>query len=232
MQIRRVLHDEGRQVELCIEGARLTERTPLRTRALEHPGALEALVALHRRIHALSLAGMVEDPLLARGVVALSPPLESISIELPLGRAELERRLGEALTGLGAQALAHAAPLLLLSWPVGYRFAALFEARPRDRGGRDAVARAIAAHPPSDAAAAAELLRVALVQRNAAALAPALALLPAVRSFDSWMDVLELADDVGDRRHVPMLRALARGRVPADAREPLGELTREIQRRG
>ena len=231
MQVRRVLFGDDREVVLAIEGASLEERTPRRTRTVAYPGALEALVALDRRAHALCVAGMIEDPARAHGAVILPPPLESVSIELPLGRPDVERRLGEALADLGPRALPHVAPLLRLSWPVGYRFASLFEARPRDRGGRDAVARAIAAHAPGDAAAAGELMRVALLQRNAAALAPALALLSHVRSFDSWMDVLELVDDVGDRRHLPALRALGRGRVPADAREPLRELTHEIQRR-
>lgn len=231
MQVRRVLYEGDREVTLTVRGAYLEQASPSGVRSVEHDSPLAALVALHRSANTLSLRGMLEDGARACGAVVLPPAFAAVSIELPLSRPEVERRLGDALARFGAPALAHAVPLLLLGWPVAYRFAALFEVSPRDANAHRAVARAIARLDPGDIPSAGELFRIALVQRNTVALGPALALLPRVRSFDSWMDVLELADDVGDQRHLPALRALGHGRVPSDARQPLRELTREIARR-
>lgn len=231
MYARRVLRDEVREVVLVVDGRTITETTARASRSCEHARPLGALVALHRRATALTRAGMFEDTAASSGRITLGDVGLGATFELPLGRAEVERRLGDALAEAGAPALPFATPLLLLDWPVGYRFAALFEARPRDRAARAAVAAAIAALDDRDLPAAGELLRIALVQRNAAALGAALALLPRARSFDLWMDVLELAHDIGGHAHAERLRALGRGRVPRDAREPLRELVRELSRR-
>jgi hypothetical protein len=225
--VHRVLEDEGREVVLEVAGSSLSETTPSRTKRSEHRTPLRALVAMHRRASALGHAGMIDDVARSTGELTVL----DVRIELPLGRSEVELRLGEHLAARGTAGLPDAVPLLFLEWPVGYRFASLFEAHPRDRAARSAVATAVAELEPPEVAACGELLRVALVQRNVAALAPALALLPSVRSFDTWMDVLELCDDVGDRRHAATLRALAKGRVPKDARDSLGELARDLGRR-
>lgn len=223
--LRRVLEDDGREVVLELSGSSLVETTPSRRKSTTLASPLHALVAMHRRALALVASGMVEDVGRSRGVIELF----GLTLELPLGRSDVERRLGEHLASRGAPALPEAVVLLFLEWPVGYRFAALYEAHPRDRHARRAVAEAVAALAPG--ATCSELFRVASLQRNEAALGPALAHLPSVRSFDTWMDVLELCDDVGDRRHVARLRALSRGRVPADARDSVRELARELAKR-
>lgn len=144
----------------------------------------------------------------------------------------VEQQLGEALLARepDVATLALAAPLVLLEWPVGFRFGEVFEAH---RGASSDAALADVARALESQKTAKlpkELARVCAVTENAQAIAPLLSLLARGASFDGWMDVIDLCAAVGDPVHAPTLKRLAKGRVAADVRDALLAVARQISR--
>lgn len=144
-----------------------------------------------------------------------------------------EGLIGEALAALdpgdasNATVLFDAAPLLLVQWPVGYRFAAIFE-RPSTVGTSAIaeIAHTLAADPTAKLPM--ELTRVCAQTTNAEALPALLALVERGAPFDGWMDVIDLCAEVGDPQHAPTLKRLAKGRVALDIRQALLAVAREL----
>jgi hypothetical protein len=144
-----------------------------------------------------------------------------------------EAMIGEALFSLdptdpaNAAVLTDAAPLLLVQWPVGYRFGAIFE---RPSPVTESALAAITQHLADDASARLpmELTRVCTQTVNAAALSALLVLVERGAPFDGWMDVIDLCAEVGDPQHAPTLKRLAKGRVAADIRQALLAVAREL----
>ncbi len=146
----------------------------------------------------------------------------------------VEARIGAALLALdpndaaNAQLLTDAAPLLLVQWPVGFRFAAIFE-RPSEVTERAIadIAQHLARDPRSKLPM--ELTRVCAQTVNADALPALLTLVERGAPFDGWMDVIDLCAEVGDPQHAPTLKRLAKGRVALDVRQALLSVARELR---
>lgn len=144
-----------------------------------------------------------------------------------------EARIGEGLLALdpedpaNATLLVDAAPLLLVQWPVGFRFASIFE---RPSAATEQALAAIAKRLADDRAAKLpmELTRVCAQTVNAAALGPLLTLVERGAPFDGWMDVIDLCAEVGDPQYAATLKRLAKGRVAPDIRQALLAVAREL----
>lgn len=147
-----------------------------------------------------------------------------------------EEKIGEALLALPENdpsteaLLIDAGPLVLLEWPVGFRFGQIFE----DRVGLPVADRALAivaaALTHEKARLPSELARLCAFQKNREALPSLLTLVERGATFDGWMDVIDLAAEVGDRADAATLKRLARGRVAGDVRQALLAVAKELER--
>jgi len=144
-----------------------------------------------------------------------------------------EALIGEGLLALdpedpaNATLLTDAAPLLLVQWPVGFRFAAIFE---RPSAVTERALTSLAQRLAEDASTKLpmELTRVCTQTVNAASVGSLLTLVERGAPFDGWMDVIDLCAEVGDPQHAPTLKRLAKGRVAADIRQALLAVAREL----
>jgi len=150
---------------------------------------------------------------------------------------EVEARLGRALVALDPASpdtdalLLASGPLVLLEWPVGFRFAEIFEARldlPIAGRAITEVALELSRHK---ARLPAELARLAAVQQNAAALPSLLRLAEQGASVDGWFDLCELASEVGTRGEAAALERLSRNKVPSDVRDALLAIAKDLKQR-
>lgn len=149
---------------------------------------------------------------------------------------EVEAQLGRALVALDPgpdtdALLLAAGPLLLLEWPVGFRFAEIFESRPGVAAASRAVTEVALELSRKKARLPAELARVAAVQNNAAALPPLLRLAEQGASVDGWFDLCELASEVGTRGDAAALERLSRSKVPSDVRDALLAIAKDLKQR-
>lgn len=149
---------------------------------------------------------------------------------------EVEKKLGLALVALEpkgehtAELLHAAGPLVLLEWPVGFRFAEIFEARLGVPAAERALTAVATELSQRKARLPAELARVCALQKNASALAPLLKLAEHGASVDGYFDLCDLAAEVGKKSDAAALERLSRGKVPSDVRDTLLAVARELKK--
>lgn len=187
---------------------------------------------------AQAVLGLVQEgfvPADAPGEHRFHPLLSVTWDPAELSHPAVEVRVGEALRDLppsdAADALLlDAGPLVLLEWPVGFRFGEIFEARLGSPLAEEALSRVASTLASEKVRLPSELARLCALQKNAAALPALLTLVERGATFDGWMDVIDLAAEVGEKSDAATLKRLARGRVAADVREALLAVAKELER--
>lgn len=148
----------------------------------------------------------------------------------------VEEKIGEALLALPENdpstdaLLIDAGPLVLLEWPVGFRFGQIFEDRVGVPSADRSLAIVAAALTHEKVRLPSELARLCAFQKNREALPSLFTLVERGATFDGWMDVIDLAAEVGDKADAATLKRLARGRVAGDVRQALLAVAKELER--
>jgi hypothetical protein len=184
---------------------------------------------------AKAVLGLVQEgfvPADAPGEHRFHPLLPVVWDPAQLSHPAVEVRVGEALLGpsLDDALLLDAGPLVLLEWPVGFRFGEIFEARLGSPVAEEALSRVASTLASEKVRLPSELARLCALQKNAAALPALLTSVERGATFDGWMDVIDLAAEVGEKSDAATLKRLARGRVAADVREALLAVAKELER--
>ena len=197
---------------------------------IETPGAGWSFVRASQAIVGLIKDGWARDD---------GPALHRFDASLPVRwdpavatHPAVEQLLGETLLAAdpGGATLELVAPLVLLEWPVGFRFGEVFEVHRSAHAERALASVARTLVERKTAKLPLELARVCAVTENAEAVAPLLTLVERGAAFDGWMDVIDLCAVVGDPAHAPTLKRLAKGRVAADVRDALLAVARQLAR--
>lgn len=152
------------------------------------------------------------------------------AVEVLVGEALLALPLERMPSAAGDALLVEAGPLVLLEWPVGFRFGEIFEARLGVPLAEEALSRVASTLASEKVRLPSELARLCALQKNAAALPALFTLVERGATFDGWMDVIDLAAEVGEKADGVTLKRLARGRVAADVREALLAVAKELER--
>lgn len=150
---------------------------------------------------------------------------------------EVEQKVGEALLAVDPRSehagvlFGAAAPLVLLEWPVGFRFGAIFEAHVGVPAAERALVDVATELAKRKAKLPGELARLCLSNLSRAALAPLLSLAEQGASFEDWMVVAELASEIDDPAIAPTLERLARGKVDKDVKDTLLAVAAELKKK-